>query len=107
MLNGGASKKPALPPEALFNLDGEQSIRTIHQRNETQPSDAGNRPPRKGKEVDRIDVFSEEEDSNEESAPSSGQLGRPQAAATIGVDDTSPTSSDEVNGQAPDAADGG
>ncbi len=82
-------------------------IKTIHQRNETQPSNVGNTPPRKGKEVDLIDLSSKEEDSDEESTPLSGQLGRPQAAATIGVDDTSPTSSDEVDGQAPDAANGG
>jgi hypothetical protein len=67
--NRGASKKPTPLPEALFNLDGEQLIKTIHQRNETQPSDAGNTPPRKGKEVDLTDVSSEEEDSNEGSAP--------------------------------------
>ncbi len=87
-------------------MDGEQSIKTIHQHNETQPSNTVNTPPRKGKEVDLIDIFSKEEDSDKESAPSSGQLGRPQAAATVRVDNTSPTSSDEVNGQASDAADG-
>jgi hypothetical protein len=42
--NGGATKKHAPPPEALFDLDGESSIKTIHQRNEAQPSNAGTTP---------------------------------------------------------------
>jgi hypothetical protein len=48
-LNGGASKKQALPLEMLFNLDGECSIKTIHQHNEAQPSNAGSTSPRRAK----------------------------------------------------------
>jgi hypothetical protein len=104
-LKGGASKKQALPPEMLFNLDRERSIKTIHQHNKAQPSNAGSTPPKKGKDKDLIDISSEEE-SDKESAPLPGKQGRSCAAATVG-EDKSPTSSDEVDGQAPGAADGG
>jgi hypothetical protein len=104
-LNGGSSKKQAPPPEILFNLDGERSIKTIHQRNKAQPSNVGSAPPKKGKDKDLINISSKEE-SDKESAPSSGKQGRLHAAATVGEDE-SPTSSDEVDGQAPGAADGG
>jgi hypothetical protein len=102
---GGASKKQALPPETLFNLDGERSIKTIHQRNKAQPSNAESTPPKKGKDKDLIDIFSEEE-SDEESASLPGKQGRSRAAAAAG-EDKSPTSSNEVDGQAPGAANGG
>ncbi len=46
---GGASKKQAPPPETLFDLDGERSIKTIHQRNKAQSSDVGSTPPKKVK----------------------------------------------------------
>ena len=45
--NGGATKKHAPPPEALFDLDGDCSIKTIHQCNEAQPSNEGPPPPQR------------------------------------------------------------
>ena len=105
VLKGGASKKQAPPPETLFNLDGERSIKTIHQRNKAQPSNMGSTPPKKGKDEDLINISSEEE-SDKESTPSPGKQGRLRTAATV-REDESLTSRDEVDGQAPGAADGG
>jgi hypothetical protein len=62
-------------------------------------------PPKKKKGKELIDVSSEEE-SSEESAPSLENQGRLRTAATAGKKEYS-TSSDEVDGQAPGAADGG
>jgi hypothetical protein len=73
------------PHRTRFNLDGDCSITTIHQHNKAQPSSAGRTPPKKKKGKELIDVSSEEE--------------------TIGEKEY-PTSSDEVGGQAPGAADG-
>ena len=67
-LNGRATKKQAPPPETLFDLDGDRSIKTIHQCNKAQPSSAGRMPPKKKKGKELIDVSSEEE-SSKESAP--------------------------------------
>jgi hypothetical protein len=52
-LNGKATKKQAPPPERLFDLDGDRSIKTIHQCNKAQPSSTGRMPPKKkkGKEL--------------------------------------------------------
>jgi hypothetical protein len=103
--NGRATKKQAPPPETLFNLDGDRSIKTIHQHNKAQPSSTGHTPPKKKKGEELIDVSSEEEFS-EESAPLLENQGRPHTAATVGEKEY-PASSDEVDGQAPGAADGG
>jgi hypothetical protein len=102
---GGALKKQAPPPETLFDLDRDQSIKTIHHHNEEQPNDAGSNPPKKGKEKDMINVSSEEE-SDWESASLPGKQERPYAAATV-RGDKPPASSDEVDGEASGAADGG
>ncbi len=102
---GGALKKQAPPPEMLFNLDGDRSIKTIHHCNEEQPNDVGSTPPKKGKEKDGIDVSSEEELDGESASPP-GKQERPGAAATVGGDKP-PISSDEVDGEASGAADGG
>jgi hypothetical protein len=105
--NGGATKKHAPLPEALFDLDGERSIKTIHQCNEAQPSNVGTTPPKKGKTKELINISSKEEaDADKESAPSLGRQGRSRAAAAIGEEE-SPASSDEDDGQAPGAADSG
>ncbi len=101
--NRGATKKHAPPPEALFDLDGDCSIKTIHQCNKAQPSNAGTTPPKKGKNKELIDISSEEE-SDKESAPSLGRQGRLRAAAAVGEEE-SPASSDEDDGQAPGAVD--
>ncbi len=104
VLNGRTTKKQAPPPETLFDLDGDHSIKTIHQCNKAQPSNAGRTPPKKKKGKELIDVSSEEE-SSKESAPLLENQGRPCTAATIGEKEY-PTSSDEVDRQAPGAVDG-
>ena len=98
----GAGKKQAPPPETLFDLDGDRSIKTIHHRNEEKPNEgAGSTPPRKSKgNVEVVD------DSDEDSESSLENQERPRAAATV-RGDALPTSSDEDNGKAPGAADGG
>ncbi len=101
---GGALKKQALPPEALFDLDRDRSIKTIDHCNKEQPNDAGSTPPKKGKEKDVINASSEEESDGESASPP-GKQERPRAAATIGGDEP-PTSSDEVDGKASGAANG-
>jgi hypothetical protein len=103
--NEKATKKQAPPPEMLFDLNGDRSIKTIHQHNEAQPSSAGCTPLKKKRGKEMIDVSSEEE-SNKESTPSLENQGRPRAAATVREKEY-PASSDEVDGQAPGAADGG
>jgi hypothetical protein len=104
-LKGGASKKQAPPPETLFNLDGERSIKTIHQRNKAQPSNMGSTPSKKGKDKDLINISCKEE-SDKGSTPLPGKQAMSRAAAAVGEDE-SPTSSNEVDGQAPGTADGG
>ncbi len=101
MSNGRATKKQAPPPETLFDLETVQS----RPFNEAQPSSAGHTPPKEKKGKELIDVSSEEE-SSKESAPSLENQGRPCTAATVGEKEY-PASSDEVDGQAPGAADGG
>ncbi len=103
--NGRATEKQAPPPETLFNLDGDCSIKTIHQHNEAQPSSAGCMPPKKKKGKELMDVSSEEETSKN-SAPLLENQGRPRAAATVREKEY-PASNDEVHGLAPGAADGG
>ena len=103
----GAGKKQAPPPETLFDLDGDRSIKTIHHRNEEKPNEgAGSTPPRKGKGIiEVVDDFSEE-DTDGDSESSSENQERPRAAANV-RGDAPPTSSDEEDGKAPGAADGG
>jgi hypothetical protein len=67
-MNRRATKEQAPPPEMLFDLDGDRSIKTIHQCNKAQLSSAGRMPPKKKKGKELIDVSSEEE-SSKESAP--------------------------------------
>ena len=102
--NGRATKKQAPLREMLFNLDGDHSIKSIHQRNEAHPSSAGRTPPKKKKGKELIIVSSEEESSNV-SAPLLKNQGRPRTAATVGEKEY-PASSDEVDRQAPGVTDG-
>jgi hypothetical protein len=96
----GKPKKPAPPPKTLFNLKDDRSVKTVHHCHEQAATTGGSTPPRKGKgKVVKM------ASSDEESASSSSQ-DRPRTAATIG-DEDSPTSSDEVDDEAPGAADGG
>jgi hypothetical protein len=96
----GKMQKPAPPPETLFNLEEDRSIKTVHHCHEQAAITAGSTPPRKGKgEV--VNVAS----SDEESAFSSSQ-DRPRTEAAVGDEDFS-ASSDEDDGNAQGAADGG
>ncbi len=82
-------KQPALPPEALFDLDGEQLVTTIHEHH-MQRTTTTSPPPAKGNnkfaglaDTDRQDfTFSPDED-------------RPRICTSQGVDGASPPSSDE------------
>jgi hypothetical protein len=98
----GKSKKLALPPETLFNLKEDWSVKTVHHRHDVQQAAtlAGNTPPRKGKgEV--VEVASSDEDSASLSSPV-----RLRTKDAVG-DEDSPTSSEEDDGNAVGAADGG
>ncbi len=80
---GEALKKQALPPEMLFNLDRDWSIKTIHHCNKEQPNNTGGTPPKKGKEKDVIDISYEEELYGESASPP-GKQERLGTAATVG-----------------------
>ena len=55
-------KKLAPPPEAIYNLDEDRSIKTIHNRNANRLTSVGSTPPRKkGSEI--VDMASSDEDS--------------------------------------------
>ncbi len=98
--------KQAPPPETLFDLDGDRSIKTIHHCNEEQPNEgAGSTPPKKGKGIVEVIGDSSEEESDGDSESPSENQERPHAAATVRGDEL-PTSSDEVDGKAPGVADG-
>ena len=95
-------KKPAPPPESLFNLEEDQSVKTVHHRQEVEQeaTTTGNTPSRKGKN-EIVELASSDEDS----ASSSSQDGL-RAADAVG-DGDSPTSSAEDDGIAVGAAEGG
>jgi hypothetical protein len=95
----GKTKKPAPPPETLFNLEEDRSIKTLHHHHEQAATTAGITPPWKGKGK-VVNVAS----SDEQSASSSSQ-DRPCTEAAVGDEDFS-ASSDEDDGNAQGAADG-
>jgi hypothetical protein len=95
--------RPKPPPESLFNLDKDRSIKTIHLRNDNRlPSTAGEPHPLQKKPTNEAVHLM---NSDEESASSSSDDGSRSAAAK--GDKYSPSSSTEENGQAPDATNGG
>ena len=95
--------RPKPPPESLFNLDKDRSIRTIHLRNDDRlPPTAGEPHPLQKKPTNEVVNLT---NSDEESASSSSD-DESRSAATKG-DEYSPSSSAEENGQAPDATNGG
>jgi hypothetical protein len=96
----GKTKKPAPPPETLFNLEEDRSIKTVHHHHEQAATTTGSTPPWEGKGK-VVNVAS----SDEESASSSSQ-DRPRTKAAIGDEDFS-ASSDEDDGNAQGAANGG
>jgi hypothetical protein len=97
----GGPIQPAPPPEALFNLDEDRSIKTIHLRNEQRlPSTGMTSPPQNtGNEIVNLTT------SDGDSTSSSSDEGLRSDAAD--EDNDVPASSDEVNGPAPSAAGGG
>jgi hypothetical protein len=96
----GKLKKPAPPPETLFNLEEDWSVKTVHHCHKQAATTTGSTPPQKGKGK-VVNVAS----SDEESASSSSQV-RPRTAAAVG-DEDSFASSDEDDGNALGVADGG
>ncbi len=46
----GKPKQQALPPETLFNLNEDQSVKMVHHHHEQAATSTGNTPPRKGKD---------------------------------------------------------
>ncbi len=93
------SKKPAMPPETLFILEEDRSVKTAHHCHKKAATTAAP-PPRKGKGK-VVNVAS----SDEQSTSSSSQV-RPRTIAAIGDEDSS-TSSNEDDGNALGVADGG
>ena len=99
---GRSSKAgPKPPPESMFNLDEDRSIKTIHHRNEANLLTRGNQPVSKKAASETVQLTS----SDEESA-SSSSTDRSRSDATDGVE-YSPTSSAEDIGVAPGATNGG
>ena len=71
-------KKPAPPPETLFNLKDDRSVKTVHHRHEQAATTVGSTPPQKGKgKVVKM------ASSDEESTSSSSQDG-PHTVAAVG-----------------------
>jgi hypothetical protein len=101
----GAAKQGGLkpPPESLFNLDKDRSVKTIHLRNDNwlAPATGGLPPPQKKSNSKVVNLVSSDEDS----ASSSSEEGL-RSAATNG-DFYDPSSSVEDNGLALATADGG
>jgi hypothetical protein len=96
----GKPKKPAPPPKTLFNRKDERSVKTVHHHHEQAATTMGSTPPWKGKgEVVKMA-------SSDEEFTSSSSQDRPRTAAAIEEKDF-PTSSDEGNGEALGAANGG
>ncbi len=95
----GKMKKPAPPPETLFNLEEDRCIKTVHHCHEQAATSVGSTPPQKGKGK-VVNVAS----SDEESTSSSSQ-DRPCTEAAIGDEDFS-ASSDEDHSNAQGMADG-
>ncbi len=97
----GGPKQPAPPPEALFNLDEDRSIKTIYLCNEQRlPSTGMTSPPRNtGNRI--VNLTTSEGDST---SSSSDEGLRSDAADE---DNVVPALSDEVNGLVPSAAGGG
>ena len=85
-------KNLAPPPETLYNLDEDRSIKTIHMRNEIRQPSAGSTPPRNnGSKI--VDTTRSDEDS----ASSSSAKG-PRYASADG-EESSPASGEEVHGK--------
>jgi hypothetical protein len=102
-LNQSKVKKPsALPPEALFDLDGERFIKTIHECHMNQTTTTAGSPPPK---TDNMELVNMANLDDEDSTSLSNEKGL-HAHSNQGVDETSPASSAE-EGQDEHTANGG
>jgi hypothetical protein len=97
------NKQQAPPPEALFNLDGDRSVKTIHERHIAKAM-TGSPPPRK--KGNKNEAAIEVDSSDDEDSASSLSDAGPRDQTAEGVVETSPTSSDE-DGQNESVANGG
>jgi hypothetical protein len=103
-----APRRQAPPPEQLFNINSTSLVGTIHEKH-MERNRAGSPPPpckNAGKRANQAGVVElDSDDSDEDSASSSGD-DRSRSQAIGGVDEKSPTSSEEV-GTAEDVTTGG
>ena len=109
-------ERPTPPPENLFKLDEEQSVFTIHKRNEQRPIQLGedslatNQQREVDKTVESMKNRGPSEtivmmDSDADSASASSNDEMPLLTAAAGEDsDSSSTSSDEASGGTVEAA---
>ena len=95
------AKQPVPPPEAFFDLDGKQLVKTVHQRHEHQTTATkGSPPPKKGTR-ELVDITSLVDEDSTSSSDNKGLL----THSNQGVDGKSPASSAE-EGQEECRADG-
>jgi hypothetical protein len=85
------TKQPAPPPKALFDLDGEGSIKTIHECHMHQSTTTTESPPPKKGTRELVDMA----DLDDEDSASSSDDERSHKHSNQGVDKSSPTSSAE------------
>jgi hypothetical protein len=90
----GRGNLPPPPPEMLFNLTEDRSIKTIHHRNESPPQEGTGGQPRKRSKT--INLTGSDEESASSSSSSEGPLSA--GAMSTGDDETS-TSSAWAQGQ--------
>jgi hypothetical protein len=100
----GKGRLPAPPPESLFNLAADRSVKTIHDKPASTPKEGKKRPPNKNN-PEAVNLTG----SDEESAPSSGTSSAPHSANTMSKGDSPPNSSsdEEDDSGIQDAAGGG
>ena len=99
----GKGRLPAPPPESLFNLAADRSVKTIHDTPASTPKEGKKRPPNKNNSK-AVNLTG----SDEESAPSSGTSSAPHSANTMSKGDSPPnSSSDEEDDSAIQDAVGG
>jgi hypothetical protein len=95
LVSKGVPKRPAPPPETLFNLDEDHSVKTTHLRHENCPPPARSTPPRKsGNEI--VNMTNSKDEHSISSSCDEGL----RVAATNWVEE-GPSSSDGDNGMAP------
>jgi hypothetical protein len=100
----GKGRLPAPPPESLFNLAADRSVKTIHDKPASNPKGGKKRPSNKNTS-EAVNLTG----SDEESAPSSGTSSAPRSANTMSKGGSNPNSSseEEDDSGSQDAASGG